>query len=155
VSARRSAGILLYRYGADGAPEVLLGHMGGPFWARRDAGAWSIPKGEYGEGEVPLDVARREFAEELGCPVPTSDVAELGTVRQSGGKQVTAWAAAGDFDPATAVSNTFSLEWPPRSGVWREFPEIDRVAWYTVAEARDKLVKGQVPFLDRLLDLLR
>jgi predicted NUDIX family NTP pyrophosphohydrolase len=155
MTAKRSAGVLLYRYGADGLPEVLLGHMGGPFWARKDAGAWSIPKGEYGEGEEPLDVARREFAEELGSPLPATELAELGTVRQSGGKQVTAWAAAGDLDPATAVSNTFSIEWPPRSGVWREFPEIDRAAWFPLAEAREKLVRGQVPFLDRLAQLLR
>jgi predicted NUDIX family NTP pyrophosphohydrolase len=153
MTSRRSAGLLLYRTGAGGV-EVLLGHMGGPFWARKDAGAWSIPKGEYGDDEEPFDVARREFAEELGQAVPADSFALLGDVRQSGGKQVRVWAAEGDLDPATAVSNTFTLEWPPRSGVLREYPEVDRVAWFAVDVARDKLVKGQVAFLDRLRDAL-
>ncbi|HEV7827040.1 MAG TPA: NUDIX domain-containing protein [Mycobacteriales bacterium] len=153
MTSRRSAGLLLYRTGAGGV-EVLLGHMGGPFWARRDAGAWSIPKGEYGDGEEPFDVARREFAEELGHPVPAEHVTPLGDVRQSGGKQVRIWAAEGAFDPATAVSNTFTLEWPRGSGVLREYPEVDRVAWFGVEEARTRLVRGQVAFLDRLLDAL-
>ena len=151
---RTSAGVLLYRRGPDGGVEVLIGHMGGPFWARKDAGAWSIPKGEHGPDEEPRDVALREFAEELGAPAPVTDLVPLGEVRQSGGKRLTAWAAEGDFDAAGAVSNTFTLEWPPRSGRVQEFPEIDRAAWATVDEAREKLVEGQVPLLDRLLGLL-
>ena len=151
--ARTSAGLLLYRRGAAGV-EVLVGHMGGPFWARKDAGAWSIPKGEHGPDEEPRDVALREFAEELGSPAPVADLVALGEVRQSGGKRLTAWAAEGDLDAAAAVSNTFSLEWPPRSGRVQEFPEIDRAAWLTVEEARAKLVAGQVPLLDRLLDVI-
>ena len=151
---RTSAGLLLHRRGPDGGIEVLIGHMGGPFWARRDAGAWSIPKGEHGPDEEPRDVALREFAEELGAPAPVTDLVPLGEVRQSGGKRLTVWAAEGDFDAAGAVSNTFSLEWPPRSGRVQEFPEIDRAAWTTLDEARVKLVQGQVPLLDRLLGLL-
>ena len=134
--------------------EVLLAHMGGPFWARKDAGAWSIPKGEYAEGDDPVEAARREFGEELGHPVPADEFTELGSVTQSGGKHVTAWAAEGDFDPATAVSNTFDLEWPRGSGQLQTFPEVDRVGWFPVADARSRLVKGQVPFLDRLEDFL-
>ncbi len=149
--ARTSAGVLVYRgRGAD--VEVLLGHMGGPFWARRDEGAWSLPKGEHGPDEDPRAAARREYAEELGLEVPEAEFVELGSVRQSGGKVVTAFAVEGDFDPATAVSNTFTLEWPPRSGQMQEFPELDRVAWFDVSTARMKLVKGQVAFLDRLLE---
>lgn len=150
---RTSAGLLLYRRRAAGV-EVLVGHMGGPFWARKDARAWSIPKGEHGPDEEPRDVALREFAEELGSPAPVADLIPLGEVRQSGGKRLTAWAAEGDLDAAAAVSNTFSLEWPPRSGRVQEFPEIDRAAWLTVEEARAKLVAGQVPLLDRLLDVI-
>src|SRR4051794_4865778 len=146
----RSAGILLYRLTPGGDCEVLVGHMGGPFWATKDAGAWSIPKGEYTDGEVPIGVARREFEEELGAPVPATDFIELGDLRVSGGKVLTVWAAEGDFDAETSVSNTFELEWPPRSGRMQEFPEIDRSAWLPVADARIALVKGQVPFLDRL-----
>jgi predicted NUDIX family NTP pyrophosphohydrolase len=148
---RTSAGILLFRRARDGAVEVLIGHMGGPFWAKKDAGAWSIPKGEYAPGEDPFVAAQREFLEELGSPVPAVDFLPLGEVRQSGAKTLTVWAAEGDFDVTTAVSNTFSLEWPPRSGRTQEFPEIDRAAWVGVAAARDLLVKGQVPLLDRLL----
>ena len=151
---RTSAGLLLHRRGPDGGIEVLIGHMGGPFWARKDAGAWSIPKGEHGPDEEPRDVALREFAEELGAPAPVTDLVPLGEVRQSGGKRLTVWAAEGDFDAAGAVSNTFSLEWPPRSGRVREFPEIDRAAWTTLDEARVKLVQGQVPLLDRLFGLV-
>ena len=151
---RTSAGILLYRP-AGGGVEVLLGHMGGPFWARKDAGAWSIPKGEYGPGEEPFEVAQREFLEELGSPVPASEFVPLGEVRQAGGKVLTVWAAAGDLDVTTAVSNTFPLEWPPRSGRMQEFPEIDRAAWVAVDAARDLLVKGQIPLLDRLLERVR
>ncbi|MGY1784739.1 NUDIX domain-containing protein [Geodermatophilus sp. SYSU D00698] len=148
---RRSAGVLLYRR----APrvEVLLGHMGGPFWARKDDGAWSFPKGEYADGEDPLAVAHREFEEELGSPVPATSLVPLGELRTSG-KVLTVWAGEGDLDADAAVSNTFTIEWPPRSGRLQEFPEIDRAAWFGVDEARAKLVKGQVPYLDRLLDLL-
>jgi predicted NUDIX family NTP pyrophosphohydrolase len=134
--------------------EVLLGHMGGPFWARKDAGAWSIPKGEYSAGEDPFEAAQREFLEELGSPVPAPSFLPLGEVRQSGGKVLTVWAAEGDLDVTTAVSNTFTLEWPPRSGRMQEFPEIDRAAWVPVERARELVVKGQVPLLDRLLDQL-
>jgi predicted NUDIX family NTP pyrophosphohydrolase len=154
MASRRSAGVLLYRIRSGGGVEVLLAHMGGPFWARRDAGAWSIPKGEYGDGEEPLDVARREFLEELGHPVPAAELRPLGEVRQTGGKQVVAWAGEGDLDPATAVSNTFELEWPPRSGVVRTFPEVDRAGWFTLEDARGRLVAGQVPLLDALERLL-
>ncbi|WP_409330780.1 NUDIX domain-containing protein [Trujillonella humicola] len=146
--ARRSAGVLLHRRGAAGL-EVLLGHMGGPFWARKDAGAWSIPKGEHDEDEDAEAAARREFAEELGSPVPADALLPLGEVRASG-KVLSVWTAEGDLDAATCRSNTFPLEWPPRSGRVQEFPEIDRAGWFGLAEAREKLVKGQLPFLDRL-----
>jgi predicted NUDIX family NTP pyrophosphohydrolase len=151
VPATRSAGVLLYRTGDAGALEVLIGHMGGPFWARKDAGGWSIPKGEAGPDEEPLDVARREFAEELGVPVPASEFVDLGELRVTSGKLLTVWAAEGDLDAGSTRSNTFTIEWPPRSGRMQEFPEIDRTAWFPVDQARQKLVKGQVPFLDRLL----
>jgi predicted NUDIX family NTP pyrophosphohydrolase len=143
--------VLLWRRAADGGGvEVLLGHMGGPFWARKDDGAWSIPKGEHGPDEDPLAVAHREFEEELGSPVPAAELVPLGQVRGSG-KLLTVWAAEGDLDAGATTSNTFELEWPPRSGRVQEFPEIDRAAWFGVEEARAKLVKGQLPFLDRLL----
>ncbi|BCI53519.1 phosphohydrolase [Mycolicibacterium litorale] len=147
---RLSAGLLLYRM-VDGAVEVLLGHPGGPFWARRDDGAWSIPKGEYTLDEDPWVAAQREFREELGAPAPTGDPLQLEPVKQAGGKIVTVFAVRGDFDPATAVSNTFTLEWPRGSGALREFPEIDRVAWFPVAAARVKLIAGQRPVLDQLM----
>ncbi|RBY91093.1 NUDIX domain-containing protein [Blastococcus sp. TF02A-30] len=150
--ARTSAGILLHRRGPGGT-EVLLGHMGGPFWARKDDGAWSIPKGEHGPDEEPLAVAHREFEEELGSPVPAGDLVPLGEVRASG-KVLRIWAGEGDLDAAACVSNTFELEWPPRSGRVQEFPEIDRAAWFGLEEACTKLVKGQLPFLDRLRDVL-
>jgi predicted NUDIX family NTP pyrophosphohydrolase len=147
---KTSAGLLLYRR-RDSGVEVLIGHMGGPFWARKDETAWSIPKGEYEAGEDAFAVALREFEEELGTPVPADDFLPLGEVKQSGGKVLTVWAAEGDLDAEAAQSNTFSLEWPPRSGRFQEFPEIDRAAWLPVDEARTKLVRGQVPLLDRLL----
>jgi predicted NUDIX family NTP pyrophosphohydrolase len=150
---RTSAGILLHRPAPAGR-EVLIGHMGGPFWARKDAGAWSIPKGEYGPGEDAFAVALREFEEELGTAVPAADFVPLGELRTTSSKVLTVWAAEGDLDAATAVSNTFELEWPPRSGRVQEFPEIDRAAWFALDEARTKLVKGQVPFLDRLVEAL-
>ncbi len=152
---RLSAGILLHRTDERGAVEVLIAHMGGPFWQRRDAGAWSIPKGEHLAGDDPLEAARREFEEELGVPVPASEFLPLGEVTQAGGKVVSVWAAAGDLDPSTAVSNTFELEWPRGSGRIRTFPEVDRVAWFGVEEARARLVRGQLPFLDRLTRALR
>lgn len=148
--AKLSAGILLYRVG-DGV-EVLLAHPGGPFWARKDDGAWSVPKGEYDADEDPWAAAQREFAEELGLAVPEGDRLDLGEVKQAGGKVVTVFAVRADLDIAEARSNTFELEWPRGSGRLREFPEVDRVAWLPVEDARVKLLKGQRPFLDRLLD---
>jgi predicted NUDIX family NTP pyrophosphohydrolase len=149
--SRISAGILLYRVGGDGI-EVLIGHPGGPYFASKDEGYWSIPKGEVEEGEELLAVALREFEEETGSPVaahPASFI-DLGDIIQKGGKQVVAWAAAGDLDPATARSNTFSLEWPPRSGRFVEVPEIDRVAWLSPDEARRFIKETQIPLIDRL-----
>ena len=154
MAARRSAGLLLFRHGEDGSLEVLLAHMGGPLWAKKDAAAWSIPKGEYGDDETPLAAAKREFVEELGLPVPDGEVVPLGEVRQSGGKTVTAFALAADLDPATIVPGTFTMEWPPRSGRQQDFPEIDRVAWLDLATAADKLVTAQREFLDRLREAL-
>lgn len=151
MAGKLSAGILLYRR-TGGVLEVLLGHMGGPFWAKKDAGAWSVPKGEYTEEEEPEAAARREFTEELGLPVPAGELAELGSVRQSGGKRVTVWALEGDLDPGAVVPGTFELEWPPKSGQKREFPELDRVEWFDLAEAREKIVTKQREFLDRLAD---
>jgi predicted NUDIX family NTP pyrophosphohydrolase len=150
----RSAGVLLYRPSEAGL-EVLLGHPGGPFWARKDDGAWSIPKGEYGEDEPPLAAATREFAEELGSPVPAGRPVELGTVTLPSGKQLTVYAVEADFDVSTVRSNTFEMEWPPRSGTMGSFPEIDRAAWFDVPTARSKLGRGQAEFLDRLLAELR
>jgi predicted NUDIX family NTP pyrophosphohydrolase len=137
---------------ANGCPEVLLVHPGGPLWANKDQGAWSIPKGEYLEGEDPRRCAVREFEEELGTAVPAGELVELGSVKQPGGKTVVAFAVEGDFDPAQLRSNTFVMEWPPRSGRRREFPEVDRAAWFGCAEARKRLLSAQVAFLDRLLD---
>ena len=149
MAGRRSAGILVFRR-TSGQVEVLIGHMGGPFWARKDTAAWSIPKGEIDEDEQPLAAARREFAEELGLAPPAGDPIDLGEVRQSGGKLVSVWAIEGDLDPADVVPGTFQVEWPPRSGQLREFPELDRVEWLTVELAADKLVTAQRVFLDRL-----
>lgn len=146
---RRSAGLLLWRAGPDGL-EVLLGHMGGPYWARKDDGAWSIPKGEHDDGEDPLAAAIREFEEEMGAAPPDGPDVALGEFRQSGGKMVTVFARQGDFDASAIRSNHFTVEWPPRSGRFRSFPEIDRAAWMTLDAARPKLVKGQVPALDAL-----
>jgi predicted NUDIX family NTP pyrophosphohydrolase len=152
--AKRSAGILLYRE-RGGAPEVLLVHPGGPYWAKKDLGVWSIPKGEYEDGEEPLACALREFEEELGSAPPTATPSDLGETRQAGGKLVRAWAVEGDLDPATIQSNTFTLEWPPRSGAMREFPEVDRAEWFALAEARRRINPAQVVFLERLRELLR
>jgi predicted NUDIX family NTP pyrophosphohydrolase len=151
--ARRSAGILLYRlHGA--APEVMLVHPGGPFWARKDAGAWSIPKGEHDDGEDARACALREFEEETGAALPPGELIELGSVKQKGGKVVSAWAAEGDLDAESVRSNTFTMEWPPRSGRTAEFPEIDRAAWFGIEAAREKLIAAQGAFLDRLLERL-
>jgi predicted NUDIX family NTP pyrophosphohydrolase len=154
VAAKRSAGILLFRR-AGGETEVLLGHMGGPLWARRDARGWTIPKGEYEPDEHPQAAARREFMEELGVPVPDGALLELGEVRQSGGKTVTAWAIEADLDPDAVVVGTFQLEWPKGSGQIGEFPELDRVSWLNLDTARDKIVAAQATFLDRLAAYLR
>jgi predicted NUDIX family NTP pyrophosphohydrolase len=151
--AKRSAGILLYRPAGE-AVEVLLVHPGGPFWARKDLGAWSIPKGEVEAGQDPLAVALREFEEETGQRPPAGALVELGEVRQRGGKVVAAWAAPGDLDPATVTSNTFTMEWPPRSGTRQEFPEVDRAGWFDPATAREKLVAAQAELVDRLLAAL-
>lgn len=147
---RRSAGILLWR-SRDGAREVLLVHPGGPFWAKKDLGAWSIPKGEHDEDEDPRACAVREFAEELGSQLPAGAALEdLGEVRQRGGKVVRAWAAQGDVDATAVASNTFEIEWPPRSGRMAEFPEVDRAEWFALDEARRRILPAQAPFLDRL-----
>lgn len=150
---RRSAGLLLYRLrdDPDGPVEVLIGHPGGPFWAHRDDGAWSIPKGEYAPDEDGFDAARREFTEEIGQAPPVGPCADLGAIRQPGGKVVTVFAVRGDLDVGAVRSNTFAVEWPPHSGTVREFPEVDRAGWFTIAAARVKLLAGQRPFLDRLL----
>jgi predicted NUDIX family NTP pyrophosphohydrolase len=149
VPSTRSAGLLVWR-GSGEAREVLLVHPGGPFWARRDAGAWSIPKGEVDASEEPLAAALREFAEELGSPPPDGEPVGLGSVRQKNRKEVHAWALEGDLDATAAHSNTFTMEWPPRSGQTAEFPEVDRAEWFTVAAAREKLIPAQAAFLDRL-----
>ena len=148
-----SAGLLLYRVG-DGQPEVLIAHPGGPFWARKDDGAWSIPKGEYIIGDDPWAAAQREFTEELGMAPPDGPRLELGEVRQAGGKVVTVFAVRADLNVTDTRSNTFEMEWPPRSGRMQTFPEVDRVAWVSVELARTKLLKGQLPVLDRLLDAM-
>lgn len=145
-----SAGVLLYRI-RDGVVEGLIAHPGGPFWARKDDGAWSIPKGEYSDGEDPWAAARREFSEELGLALPEGPRIDLGTLKQPSGKVVTAFAVLGDLDVTDTRSNTFELEWPKGSGAMREFPEVDRVGWFPVAQARSKLLKGQRAYLDLLM----
>jgi predicted NUDIX family NTP pyrophosphohydrolase len=155
VATKRSAGILLYRFAA-GEPQLLLVHPGGPYWAKRDRGAWTIPKGEYEDGEAPRDCALRELGEELGA-MPRLDaeaLIDLGAVRQKSGKVVEAWAAEGDFDPADLRSNSFAIEWPPRSGEQREFPEVDRAEWFDPEEARRKILLAQAELIDRLLERL-
>ncbi|QNP74052.1 NUDIX domain-containing protein [Streptomyces roseirectus] len=148
---RRSAGLLLFRR-RQGRTEVLLGHMGGPLFARRQAGAWTVPKGEYGPDEPAWEAARREFREELGLDPPEGEAVALGEVRQAGGKVVTVWAVEADLDPAAVVPGTFRMEWPPRSGRVQEFPELDRVAWFGLDEARGLVVAAQAAFLDRLAE---
>jgi predicted NUDIX family NTP pyrophosphohydrolase len=151
--AKRSAGLLLWRRRETGV-EVLIGHMGGPFWESRDEAAWSIPKGEYTPDEEPMAAARREFAAELGLPAPAGPWHPLGEARQSSGKVVTAWALEGDLDTSLVVPGTFTMEWPRGSGRFSEFPEINRAEWYGLDEARRKLVGGQRVFLERLLPLV-
>jgi predicted NUDIX family NTP pyrophosphohydrolase len=155
VATKRSAGILLFRR-ASGETEFLLVHPGGPFWAKRDRGAWSIPKGEIEPGEEPRDSALRELKEELGAPprLEPEQLIELGQVRQRAGKVVEAWAAEAEFDPATLESLGFEMEWPPRSGRQEEFPEVDRAEWFGLEAAREKILAGQAPFLERLLEHL-
>ena len=149
MAVKPSAGILLYRH-REGTLEVLLVHPGGPMWAKRDAGAWSIPKGEYEPGEEPLGAAAREFAEELGSPPPDGEPIDLGQVRQRSGKVVTAWGLHGDLDATTIVSNTCMVQWPPRSGRQIEIPEVDRAEWFDMAAAREKINPAQVALLERL-----
>jgi predicted NUDIX family NTP pyrophosphohydrolase len=149
AARKRSAGILLYRLRND-EPEVLLVHPGGPFWTRKDAGAWSIPKGEYSDDEDALACALREFEEETGTALAPGELTDLGTVRLKSGKVIRAWAAEGDLDADAVHSNTFELEWPPRSGRIQSFPEVDRAGWFGIEEAREKLNPAQAAFLDRL-----
>jgi predicted NUDIX family NTP pyrophosphohydrolase len=153
MAARRSAGILLHRHGREG-PEVLLVHPGGPFWAKRDAGAWSIPKGEPEVGEDERACAAREFAEELGVAPPAGELVELGTVSQRAGKVVTAFALEGDLDADAIRSSTFEMQWPPRSGRMQAFPEVDRAEWFSLAQARERILPAQAPLLDRLRERL-
>lgn len=150
---RTSAGLLMYRR-TPGGIEVFLVHPAGPFWAKKDAGAWSIPKGEYVPGEDPLDAARRELTEETGI-VPNGELVELGVVKQAGGKIVTAWAFEGDCDADTIRSNSFAMEWPPGSGRQQEFPEVDRAGWFDLETAEEKILKGQLDFIRRLGEMLR
>jgi predicted NUDIX family NTP pyrophosphohydrolase len=150
---RLSAGLLVYRV-IEGVPEVLIGHPGGPFWARKDDGAWTIPKGEYDDTEDAWTAARREFAEEVGLPPPDGPRIAFAPLRQPSGKVVTVFAVEADLDVRDAVSNTFTLEWPRGSGTFREYPELDRVGWFSVVDARVKLLKGQRPLLDLLLQEL-
>jgi predicted NUDIX family NTP pyrophosphohydrolase len=147
---RTSAGLLVFRVTGDGTREVLLVHPGGPLWRKKDDGAWSIPKGEVEADDDPAATADREYAEELGSPPPSGPRIDLGQITQKGGKHVRAWAVAGDLDEATVRSNTFEMEWPRGSGRIGSFPEIDRAAWFTLTEARGKLLDAQCPFLDRL-----
>jgi predicted NUDIX family NTP pyrophosphohydrolase len=149
---KRSAGLLMYRR-RDGHLAVFLVHPGGPFWAKKDLGAWSIPKGEYSHGELPLEAAKREFQEETGFAVEGSFL-ELGSVKQPGGKMVFAWAVEGDCDPGKLISNLCQIEWPPRSGRLIEIPEVDRGAWFSLSEAKERIFKSQAPFLDMLLQKL-
>jgi predicted NUDIX family NTP pyrophosphohydrolase len=150
VASKRSAGLLLFRRPSALDVEVLLAHMGGPFWAKKDARAWSIPKGEHEPGEDPLTAARREFVEELGHDVPPGDPIDLGEVRQASGKRIHAWALEGDVDVSEITSNTFELEWPPGSGRRAQFPEVDRAGWFDLDTARTKLTRAQARFIDLL-----
>ena len=151
MAAKRSAGILLYRRNR-GELEVFLAHPGGPYWAKKDLGAWTIPKGEIDEGEDPLAAAKREFAEEIGGE-PQGQFRALKPIRQKSGKTVLAWAVEGDFDPAALRSNLFSMEWPPKSGKQAEFPEVDRAEWFAIEEAKTRLLPAQIPLLDELTEV--
>jgi predicted NUDIX family NTP pyrophosphohydrolase len=151
--AKQAAGILLYRQGPSGL-EVLLAHPGGPLWAKKDLGAWTIPKGQFGDSESALDAAKREFEEEMGSAA-NGEFAELGSIRQPSGKVVHAFTAESDFDVTSVKSNLFTLEWPPKSGRNGQFPEVDRAGWFSIDEARQRILKGQEPFIDRLLTLLQ
>ncbi|MEU9236346.1 NUDIX domain-containing protein [Streptomyces subrutilus] len=158
MTHKRSAGLLLFRRtGEDPDPriEVLLGHLGGPLWSGRDDGGWGIPKGEYESGETPRNAARREFTEEIGLPPPEGEYLPLGDVRLTSGKLVTVWAVEADLDPELMVPGTFTMQWPPHSGTVQEFPELDRVAWFDPGTARRKLIASQVPFLERLLEVVK
>ncbi|WP_030774444.1 MULTISPECIES: NUDIX domain-containing protein [unclassified Streptomyces] len=158
MTHKRSAGLLLFRRTGpepESGVEVLLGRMGGPLWAGREAGGWAIPKGEYGPEETPRDAARREFTEEIGLPPPEGEYVPLGEVRLTSGKLVTIWAVEADLDPALMVPGTFSMEWPPHSGNVQDFPELDRVAWFAPTVAQNLLIPAQLPFLERLLGLLK
>jgi len=153
---KKSAGLMLYRQAPDGSGiEVLLVHPGGPFWRKKDEGAWTVPKGEFDDNEEPLAAAKREFREELGCPAPDGDYFSLGSIKQKGGKTVYAWAVKGEFDPAKLKSNTFSYEWPPSSKRIQEFPEVDRAEWFTPEMAKRKILPAQEPFIDQLLETVR
>ena len=152
--AKRSAGVLLFDV-QHRQPRVLLVHPGGPFWARKDDGVWSLPKGEHAEDELPQRAALREFHEETGLRLPEADLLDLGRIRQKGGKEVAAWAAEGQFDVSLLSSNHFEMPWPPRSGETRSFPEVDRAEWCDPDTARHKLILAQVAFLERLLELLQ
>ena len=151
--AKQSAGILMYRRKGN-AMEFLLVHPGGPFWANKDQGAWSVPKGEYETGEDPLAAAKREFGEELGSAPPARPYLDLGSIKQQSRKVITTYAVEGDFDPATLASNRFELEWPPKSGRKQTFPEVDRAEWFALPNARAKIQPGQVCFIDRLVEIL-
>jgi len=152
LMSKQSAGLLLFRkVSAD--IEILLVHPGGPYWATKDEGAWSIPKGEFDQNEDPLDAAKREFMEETGF-APSGEFIPLEAVRQTNSKTIHAWAIEGDFDPATLQSNTFSLEWPPKSGRQEQFPEVDHAAWFSMGAAKRKILKGQTPFLKQLQEML-
>jgi predicted NUDIX family NTP pyrophosphohydrolase len=153
VVPKRSAGLLLHRE-RDRTTQVLLVHPGGPFWVRKDAGAWSVPKGEYDEGDDPLTVARREFVEEIGLELPAGEPLPLAIVKQPSGKVITAFHLSADLDLTGACSNTFELEWPKGSGRIQSFPEVDRVEWFDLDEARRRLIRGQLPFLDHLIEAL-
>jgi predicted NUDIX family NTP pyrophosphohydrolase len=151
--AKQSAGVLVYRH-KDSIVEVLIGHQGGPFFAKKDKGAWSIPKGEFPDGEDPTEAAKREFQEEIGQPVPAGEFIELGHTKNKSGKTIYVWAVEGNLDATNITSNTFIMEWPPHSGQQQKFPEIDKAAWVEISKAIDKLNSGQTVFLERLAEKL-
>jgi predicted NUDIX family NTP pyrophosphohydrolase len=150
---KKSAGLMLYRR-TEPDPEILLVHPGGPFWRKKDEGAWTIPKGEFSEDEDPLTAAKREFEEETGTKPPAGEFIKLKPIKQANNKIVHAWAIEGEFDPSTLRSNTFQMEWPPRTGRLEEFPEVDRAKWFTPEEARKKILAGQIPLIEELLTVL-